>query len=374
MTRINSYLKENFINFLLLVGTVLFTLLLIEVGHSIYKLIRSSKSYFRIDQTTQERYLIPGMVREKKFIKNGPKITIRINSLGWRDREISLEKKEDTFRIVALGDSITFGWGVELHETYVKQLETILKKQNSYKNYEVINISIEDLGLQEELKLLKQFGLDFQPDLVLLGFYLNDARPIGGFPNESKPTWFHRRYTLRKIVNLTPLTKSMAKKALIKLGIMKPNASSRFRWIDTFTTREWVTNQDKMKLLIKSADLDWGVAWKSQSWTAINQYIQEMQEVTQSADCSLAVICFPVSVQVESDFTFLDKPQQHLSEICSSRSIPFLNLLPSFRHWNTTVEEPLFFDLCHPTPLAHQKTAQVISKFLDTERLLLTPR
>ena len=166
----------------------------------------------------------------------------------------------------------------------------------------------------------------------------------------------------------------MAKKALIKLGIMKPNASSRFRWIDTFTKREWVTNQDKMKLLIKSADLDWGVAWKSQSWTAINQYILEMQEVTQAADCSLAVICFPVSVQVESNFTFLDKPQQHLSEICSSRSIPFLNLLPSFRHWNTTVEEPLFFDLCHPTPLAHQKTAQVISKFLDTERLLLTPR
>ena len=374
MTRINSYLKENFINFLLLVGTVLFTLLLIEVGHSIYKLICSSKSYFRIDQTTEERYLIPRMVRKKKFIKNGTKITIRINSLGWRDREISLDKKEDTFRIIALGDSITFGWGVELHETYVKQLETILKKQNSYKNYEVINISIEDLGLQEELKLLKQFGLDFQPDLVLLGFYLNDARPIGGFSNESKPTWFHRRYTLRKIVNLTPLTKSMAKKALIKLGIMKPNASSRFRWIDTFTKREWVTNQDKMKLLIKSADLDWGVAWKSQSWTAINQYIQEMQEVTQAADCSLAVICFPVSVQVESNFTFLDKPQQHLSEICSSRSIPFLNLLPSFRHWNTTVEEPLFFDLCHPTPLAHQKTAQVISKFLDTERLLLTPR
>ena len=93
MTRINSYLKENFINFLLLVGTVLFTLLLIEVGHSIYKLIRSSKSYFRIDQTTEERYLIPRIVRKKKFIKNGTKITIRINSLGWRDREISLEKK-----------------------------------------------------------------------------------------------------------------------------------------------------------------------------------------------------------------------------------------------------------------------------------------
>jgi len=374
LTRITSYFKKNFINLLLSVGTVLLTLLLIEVGYSIYQLIRSPKAYFRIDQKTQERYLIPGIVRKKKFIKNGKEITIKINSLGWRDREISLEKQEDTFRIVALGDSITFGWGIELNETYIKQLETILKKQDSHKNYEVINISIEDLGLQEELKLLKQVGLNFQPDLVLLGFYLNDARPIGGFPNESKSTWFHRRYILRQIANLTPSTKILAKKVLIKFGVMKPNASSRFRWINTFTKREWVTNQDKMKQLIKSADLDWGLAWKPESWIAIDQYIQEMQEVTQSAGCPLTVVCFPVSVQVESNFTSVDKPQLHLSKICRSRSIPFLNLLPSFRHWNTMVEESLFFDLCHPTPLAHQKTAQVVSEFLYTEGLLLNPK
>ena len=373
MTRITSFFKRNFTNLLLFVGAILLTLLLIEVGHSIYQLIRPSKAYFRIDQTTQERYLIPRMVRKKKFIKNGTEITIKINSLGWRDREISLEKQEDTFRIVALGDSITFGWGVELYETYVKQLETILKKQNSHKNYEVINISIEDLGLQEELKLLKQVGLSFQPDLVLLGFYLNDARPIGGFSNELKPTWFHRRYILRQIVNLIPFTKAIAKKALIKFGV-RTVAESRFRWINTFTKREWVTDQDKMKQLIKSADLDWGLAWKPESWIAIDQYIQEMQEVTQSAGCPLTVVCFPVSVQVESGFTFLDEPQQHLSKICHSRSIPFLNLLPSFRHWNTMVEESLFFDLCHPTPLAHQKTAQVVSEFLYTEGLLLNPK
>ncbi|MEC8893596.1 MAG: hypothetical protein VX901_09760, partial [Candidatus Poribacteria bacterium] len=149
MTQITSYFKKNFINLLLLVGAVLLTLLLIEVGYSIYQLIRPSKAYFRIDQKTQERYLIPGIVRKKKFIENGPEITIKINSQVWRDREISLEKQEDTFRIVALGDSITFGWGVELNETYIKQLETTLKKRDSHKNYEVINISIEDLGLQE---------------------------------------------------------------------------------------------------------------------------------------------------------------------------------------------------------------------------------
>jgi hypothetical protein len=38
------------------------------------------------------------------------------------------------------------------------------------------------------------------------------------------------------------------------------------------------------------------------------------------------------------------------------------------------VGELLFFDLCHPKPLAHKKVAKVISEFLNTEGLLLTPR
>ena len=170
MTRITSFFKRNFTNLLLSVGAILLTLLIIEVGYSVYRFIRSSTAYFRIDQKTQERYLIPGVVCKKQFVENGKEITIQINSLGWRDREIPFEKQEGTFRIVALGDSITFGWGVELNETYVKQLETILRTQHPNRNYEVINIGIEDLGLQEELKLLKQVGLNFQPDLVLLGF------------------------------------------------------------------------------------------------------------------------------------------------------------------------------------------------------------
>ena len=129
-----------------------------------------------------------------------------------------------------------------------------------------------------------------------------------------------------------------------------------------------------MRQLIESADLDWGIAWKPKSWIVIDQYIPEMWEVTQSAGCPLMVVCFPVSVQVESNFPSADEPQQHLSKICQSRFIPFLNLLLSFRHWNTTVEESLFSDLCHPKPLAHKKATKVISGFLNTERLLLTPR
>jgi len=43
---------------------------------------------------------------------------VKINSQGLRDYEYKLEKQGNIFRIVTLGDSYTFGWGVELNESY----------------------------------------------------------------------------------------------------------------------------------------------------------------------------------------------------------------------------------------------------------------
>ena len=53
--------------------------------------------------------------------------TAKINSLGFRDREWATTKKEATTRIVAIGDSFTFGMGVELDRTWTKVLEQGLK-------------------------------------------------------------------------------------------------------------------------------------------------------------------------------------------------------------------------------------------------------
>ena len=43
---------------------------------------------------------------------------VRVNSHGTRGREFSVEKPPNTFRIVSLGDSKTFGWGLSEEETY----------------------------------------------------------------------------------------------------------------------------------------------------------------------------------------------------------------------------------------------------------------
>ena len=101
------------------------------------------------------------------------RISIHTNSLGFRaDREFPFAKPDGVFRIVGLGDSFTFGYGVEAKDTYLARVEQLLREQG--RNVEVINMGVSGAGSAEELILLNELGLKFDPDLVILGYCTND--------------------------------------------------------------------------------------------------------------------------------------------------------------------------------------------------------
>src|SRR5262249_11129127 len=66
-----------------------------------------------------------------KRVQSEFQVVYRINSHGLRDDEIRLPKPPHVFRILLLGDSFTFGVGVELHETFTKQLGALLNQPGS---------------------------------------------------------------------------------------------------------------------------------------------------------------------------------------------------------------------------------------------------
>jgi len=94
--------------------------------------------------------------------------TLRTNSDGLRDREYSFDKPKGVTRIVALGDSFTWGWGVGDNEIYTEVLESLLP------NVEVINLGVAAFATQQEFDYLKMKGMKYDPDVVILGFCLND--------------------------------------------------------------------------------------------------------------------------------------------------------------------------------------------------------
>lgn len=97
-----------------------------------------------------------------------------INSKGIRDREFEIPKPSGVFRIIVLGDSVTFGTEYPVELTYPKILEKLLNEKGSPgRRYEVLNAGVCAYNAAQKFLLLKNKLLDYEPDMVILQF-LND--------------------------------------------------------------------------------------------------------------------------------------------------------------------------------------------------------
>ncbi|MEN8217867.1 MAG: GDSL-type esterase/lipase family protein [Pseudomonadota bacterium] len=110
-------------------------------------------------------------------------VEVKTNSFGLRNNETTLEKPPNTYRIVVLGDSITMGWGVPQDQTYPTQLERMFNTQAPegfplHMHYEILNLGIGNYNTAQEVTRLRHIGLQFDPDLILLAFFINDAEPV----------------------------------------------------------------------------------------------------------------------------------------------------------------------------------------------------
>ena len=97
---------------------------------------------------------------------------LNTNSKGFRGtREYPVPKGTNVFRIVALGDSVVDGYGVEDDQTFSALLE---KKLSGKRPCEVANLGTPGFSTAEELIQLNNVGLVLQPDMVILGYFIND--------------------------------------------------------------------------------------------------------------------------------------------------------------------------------------------------------
>lgn len=107
-------------------------------------------------------------------------VDVQINSQGLRDNEYSLTKPAGVYRVMLLGDSTTFGWGVPLNETSAKILERSLNAQRipGYDHVEVLNGGVGNYDTVQEVTYYETRGRAFHPDLVILVYFINDPEPV----------------------------------------------------------------------------------------------------------------------------------------------------------------------------------------------------
>ena len=110
--------------------------------------------------------------------ENNPeyKYSIVTNSEGYRTWEVSPNKNPGTYRIICLGDSTTFGWGVNSSNNYPSQLNKKILYKFKDKNIEVLNFGVPGYSSRQGLVLIRDFVIPrYSPDLIIVGYSINDA-------------------------------------------------------------------------------------------------------------------------------------------------------------------------------------------------------
>lgn len=110
---------------------------------------------------------------------------LRTNADGFRGPVVPPSRTRPAVRVVGLGDSVMFGWGVSEEDTYLARLGSRLGTASPGVAWEVVNTAVPGYNTVMEVETLEAKGLRFDPDLVILNFVGNDL----GLPNfvEERP-------------------------------------------------------------------------------------------------------------------------------------------------------------------------------------------
>jgi hypothetical protein len=121
--------------------------------------------------------LAPG--REVQFVDEDFSTRVAISRDGLRNPPLAPPETAGRPRVLALGDSFTFGYGVETAESWPARLQAALR-EDGLPRAEVINAGVVAYAPDQQLDLLRELLPRSRPDAVILGLYVgNDRAEIG---------------------------------------------------------------------------------------------------------------------------------------------------------------------------------------------------
>ncbi len=346
-------LKGKWKESILLVGSLFFACL---IGEGILRLVDHPWSKPFIDANAwQQPSNVLGFTLVPNFEGRGPlDVPIKTNAQGFRDDgEHAWTKPPGVIRILGLGDSFTFGWGVLLEETFLKKLEGHMRTLTGLK-IETINAGVPIWDLNHYYVYYREIGVRYAPDIVLLSYFFNDAPDIY---RETLPA--DDRYQqggkhtggLFRFSYLFNFIKSLAH------NIRRENRYTRFDHLSELEAR-------RKKMMKPNNDMvfDPGPDQTQASTEIITSLLEKIQSLTKGHGGQLVMMYIP-------DVAQLHYPEwQHINRVLASITaelhIPFLDMTPVFE----SASDPRGFYFwpkdAHANPLGHEKMAEALTPLI----------
>lgn len=321
-------------------------------------------------------------------------VAVRINNYGFRGKDITKNKEPRTIRIIAMGDSFTFGAGAEENETIPYLIEKYLNEKG--RNLEVINAGFGHYSpLLHYLKTKYEY-MEFEPDLVLYFFDFSDLADDWRFEknlvydrngnivrcdyafNNGKRDWWmtmrmHSRlcsYIHNKLIRLIGKIRILGFKNYVKAKMEGKRAKALI--IAKQKENESINPVEyDGYLMIRGRDK---LPYIMEYFKRNEKYLNLIKSLLSQQGIPMILVIYPYGIHIGSEhwaegrkyWGFENRIYDDyyafdiLENYAERNNIPYINLLPDFLE---NSKERLFFDIDgHFTPEANQIAAEVVAE------------
>jgi hypothetical protein len=301
--------------------------------------------------------LVPDTHIDRYNAARGGTFRLDINARGLRGPEIMADHRGRA-RVLVLGDSIVFGPGLDNDQTLPARLGSALGPRA-----EVLNAGVPGMSLRDEVDYFEELDGPLRPAVVVLGFYLND--PLRSYVLTSE----YGHLSDFWVVHLTRARQSSVLfnrlwEGLFAAWLVKTQGLNT-GWVAPFEERRWVTDREVYRRMIAEAGDDFGAAWDPRSWPEVRAQFMRLKERCGRSGSRLAIVIFPVSIQVQSQVADT-YPQDQMAALARELGLPRFDPLPLYRAW---ARPDLFADQCHLTPVGADLTAQALAEWMTAQGL-----
>ncbi len=325
-----SYLVDHGRDIIVIFVLIILFSLLLEQTIRFYLFGSDSLSYHKMKSVGSMGYTgylkgssIPQVVYEfKPNIDSYFKlVSFKTNSRGLRDREYSVEKPPNTFRVAVIGGSFTVPAGVEIEDAFHTLLEDRLNRESPSLDYEFINFGVSGYRINNKIATLIYKALEYKPDLVL--FVLDSSQ----FTEEDVEKYFPKR---------------------------------RKNYFFQSFTYKLISNNKLFKLNNKKDE-----EFINEHLRQLNKFDTDLQKLSEISEEYKIPICVVV---LDQDYSHLGLGKE-IESLVKKNNLFFSSTVPAFK--NTNFEDLAIYQIdYHPNAEANQIFAQAIYNDLKEQSLL----
>lgn len=267
------------------------------------------------------------------------------NKLGYRDRDHEVAKPAGVWRVVVLGDSIGAGLRVERFEdTFPPILESLLRARGV--NAEVINLSVSGYNTRQEVETLKERGLRYDPDLVLVAYSLTDRERVDG---DILKTLLEaeRAQGGQSAARVNPWLVRSALYRFFRYRVLAPRPAGSAQPADAVDPE-----------LQKYIDLVSG--------DTVAESFQDLAGMSKREGFSVLVAVFPRLVRNFRTYRFTEQ-HRFVRGQSAANGFHHLDLLETFARCRQTSPQPIETDSYHPSATGHRCAAEAMAEAILRE-------